>query len=142
MASSRSWKGSQDPGMPRFQEVAGRGELDKQVERQRYDSRAQRMLREGATAGPKGLEAIRPALRAPYVAYESALRHNLGPGQVVLELGAGSGMHTETLVETGANVIASDISDASLDLLARTVPLARPGNLGTEGGGYGTAAFR
>jgi ubiquinone/menaquinone biosynthesis C-methylase UbiE len=117
--------------MPRVQETASRAELDKQVERHRYESRAQRMLRAGATAGPTGLEAMRPALRAPYVAYESALCQSLAPGKVVLELGAGSGMHTETMVATGATVIASDISESSLRLLARTVP-SPAGNLSTQ----------
>jgi SAM-dependent methyltransferase len=117
--------------MPEREATIADGERDKQVERERYDASAARALARGAPAGPQGIEALRPALRAPYVAYEAERRRRLRPGLRVLELGAGGGMHTGVLVATGASVVATDISERSLELLAKSVPGAA-GNLATR----------
>lgn len=98
-----------------------RGALDRQVERQRYDSKAEAWLDGSVPAGPRGLMSMRPALRAPYLAYENALRRSFGLGMIVLELGAGTGMHTGALLATGARVVASDISEPSLQLLSKLI---------------------
>lgn len=107
------------------------GERDKQIERERYDDSAMRALSRAVSAVPIGIEALRPALRAPYLEYAAELRRRLRPGLLVLELGAGGGMQTSVLVETGASVVATDISEYSLELLRRSVR-APSGNLATS----------
>lgn len=105
-------------------------ERDKLVERQRYDSSAERVLSEYGSSPVLGVSAMRPALRPPYALYEAMIRRLLSPSMRALELGSGGGMHTRALVDTGAAVTASDISPKSLDLLVRSVP-APAGNLST-----------
>ncbi len=56
-------------------------------------------------------------LRAPYELREARITELLRPVHRVLELGSGSGMHTLALLQTGAHVVASDISCESLVLL-------------------------
>lgn len=109
---------------------------DKSVERQRYDERARRALAASAATHASdasglppgdsrpaaerfGSAAIAPILRAPYLAYEEALRRVIAPSDRVLELGAGTGLHTQALLRTGAHVTATDISPNALALLAR-----------------------
>lgn len=106
-------------------------ERDKLLEKQRYDANAARALSGPAAERKLGIEAMRPALRPPYVLYEGMLRRLLSAGMRALELGSGSGMHTQALVETGAAIVATDISPRSLELLERSVP-APAGNLATK----------
>jgi SAM-dependent methyltransferase len=92
---------------------------DKTIERERYDSRARRVL-QSSHAGSSfcnGALDLPEILRSPYLLYESELRARLSPGSVVLEIGAGSGNFTGTLIGSGARVVATDISSSSLKLL-------------------------
>lgn len=93
--------------------------LDAEAERKRYDERA-----ESASSGEwlYGSERVPDALSAPYLAYEAALRHHLKSGDTVLELGAGQGEHSRTLLEQGVHLTALDISSASLSSMAALVP--------------------
>lgn len=92
---------------------------DKQIERARYDARAQAELAGGAVVNeiPIGSQTMPAYLRTPYQFYEHEISRLLQPQCNVLELGAGSGMHTRILLQTGARVTASDISPHSLELL-------------------------
>jgi len=60
----------------------------------------------------------------------------LGPGDLALEVGPGTGVLTETLLETGASVIASELDDALADLiddrLGDRVTLVRGDCLGSD----------
>ena len=97
---------------------------DKQVEFQRYDQRAQSLLATGfaASAGEDaGALAVPPPYRAPYVCYESYIRRLVRADQEVLELGAGTGLHTGSLAGTGARVVATDISSHSLQVIAKRI---------------------
>lgn len=97
-------------------------EADKQAEHARYDSRAsQRLAEGGGEALPLGSVAVPLMYRAPYLYYEKCVRSLVGPGKRVLELGSGAGLHTGVLLETGAEVTATDISLNALELLARSV---------------------
>jgi ubiquinone/menaquinone biosynthesis C-methylase UbiE len=62
---------------------------------------------------------VREVLRAPYVEYERAVAVEIRPGDRVLELGAGTGLHTEALCATGAKVTCCDIAPVALELLRR-----------------------
>lgn len=92
---------------------------DKTLERDRYDARAKSQMSKSAlvTEVPLGSQTMASYLSTPYLYYEAKLAELLGPGSRCLELGAGSGMHTRALLQTGAKVIASDISPNSLSLL-------------------------
>jgi ubiquinone/menaquinone biosynthesis C-methylase UbiE len=94
-------------------------ELDKLIERARYDARAESQMSQSflVTEVPLGSQTMASYLSAPYLYYELKLAELLGPELRVLELGAGSGMHTRALLQTGAEVMATDISPNSLTLL-------------------------
>lgn len=93
---------------------------DKEVERARYDERARHYLNEPSSAAVlRGARAMSAYLRAPYLAYENEIARLIGPNDHVLELGAGFGMHTEALVRTGADVVATDVAPSALALLDR-----------------------
>lgn len=94
---------------------------DKQVEQERYDSRAKQLL----SNSEQGLELLLGSqmmpmyLRSPYLQYEKCISSLIHSGARVLEIGAGSGMHTTALLLTGAQVVATDISSHALALLAQ-----------------------
>ena len=94
-------------------------ETDKELERGRYDARARAELeRPGAQVQlVPGSQLVPAYLRSPYLAYEAHIARLLRPAHRVLELGAGAGMHTLALLQSGARVLASDISAPSLALL-------------------------
>jgi ubiquinone/menaquinone biosynthesis C-methylase UbiE len=108
-------------------------EQDKLIERSRYDRRAhtQMMGVELVTEVPFGSQAMPGYLRTPYIFYEQKIAKLIRPNQRVLELGAGAGLHTRALLQTGANVTASDISPNSLSLLEQRFHNTT-GNLKTE----------
>lgn len=92
---------------------------DKLTERARYEQRAQEQLKSKVLDFEMALGSkIMPAyLRAPYILYEQKITELVQPNHRVLELGAGVGLHTLVLLQTGAEIIASDISPTSLNLL-------------------------
>ncbi len=95
---------------------------DKLRERLRYDARSELVLREGVPGGrlrQDGAAGIEPIYRAPYLYYEGQVRRFVEKGARVLEIGAGSGMHTGVIASTGAAVVATDVSVNSLELLRR-----------------------
>jgi ubiquinone/menaquinone biosynthesis C-methylase UbiE len=106
---------------------------DKLIERHRYDERAQSQLAGMVTIveAPFGSQTMPFYLQTPYIYYEQRIAELIRPNHHVLELGAGSGLHTRALVQTGAQVTASDISPNSLSLLKQKFKNV-PGNLKTE----------
>jgi ubiquinone/menaquinone biosynthesis C-methylase UbiE len=96
-------------------------EQDKLIERARYDARAESKIEEFTPLGkiPFGAQAVPPYIRTPYSYYEAKIAELINPRHRVLELGSGSGMHTSALLQTGANVVVSDISSKSLALLSQ-----------------------
>lgn len=101
---------------------------DKQIEFMRYDERARTHLSDSALSvgcTPSGVEAMPQYLRSPYYYYYKKISAVLAPNMRVLELGAGTGSHTRILVESGADVVATDISPHSLEILKKN--LSMPG---------------
>ena len=93
-------------------------EEDKQAEFDRYDLRAVKILSQEKIAfSATGLSYLPLYLRTPYIFFDELLIKKLKPGDRVLEIGAGTGQHTEVLVKSGANVTATDISGHSLKVL-------------------------
>jgi ubiquinone/menaquinone biosynthesis C-methylase UbiE len=108
-------------------------EQDKLIERQRYEARAQSQMAEVAVVVEftLGSQMMPSYLRTPYIFYELKIAELIRPSHRVLELGAGAGLHTCALLQTGANVTATDISPNSLRLLKQRFQNT-PGNLKTE----------
>jgi SAM-dependent methyltransferase len=101
-------------------------ESDRLAELSRYDARAEALLTKwnldrGRPPSARGSEAVELVFRAPYVFYERAIRDSVRPDDDVLELGAGMGLHTKVLVDTGARVTATDISRNALAVLYRNL---------------------
>lgn len=97
---------------------------DKQVELNRYDTSAQLQLdalKSELPVGKFGSSAMVQYLRTPYIYYEKCVRELVGSRDQVLELGSGSGLYTWALVQTGAQVTATDISPNSLRLLHQRI---------------------
>lgn len=98
---------------------------DKSIECLRYDARALAQLTEGAsldkTESLLGSLSIPPVFRAPYSYYEQCVLMYIKPNHDVLEIGSGKGLHTYVLTQTGARVIASDISRFSVKVLSRQI---------------------
>ena len=97
---------------------------DKREELLRYDACAQSQLSSfgGASTEHKfGSSAMPHYLRTPYVFYEKCVSELISSKDQILELAAGSGLHTWTLVNTGAQVMATDISPNSLKLLTKNI---------------------
>lgn len=107
---------------------------DKAEELRRYEQKARRALESVELAEPDelGASAVAPELRAPYVYYEQRMRELVSPDHEGLELGAGSGMHTAGLLNTGARVTAADISPGALALLERKLAGVAQGRLLTR----------
>jgi SAM-dependent methyltransferase len=98
---------------------------DKETEFLRYDARAQSLLLAGNSAFESepslGSLASPSILRTPYLYYEQCIRQHISKDQDVLELGSGTGLHTYALTQTGARVVASDISSHSLMFLNQCI---------------------
>jgi ubiquinone/menaquinone biosynthesis C-methylase UbiE len=96
---------------------------DKKTEYLRYDTRAKSLLATGTSAVEKvltfGSLAVPPIYRTPYTYYEECICRFVRSNHEVLELGSGTGLHTYALVQTGARVVASDISRHSLEVLSQ-----------------------
>ena len=92
---------------------------DKRQELARYDQRARNILISGEFSKELllGSEAVPDYFKAPYLFYESQLAAIIKSSDSVLELGAGSGMHTLSLLRTGASITVTDISPASLEII-------------------------
>jgi ubiquinone/menaquinone biosynthesis C-methylase UbiE len=92
---------------------------DKNLEFARYEQRARNSLVSGEFSKELllGSEVVPDYFKAPYLFYESQLAAFINSSYSVLELGAGSGMHTLALLRTGASITASDVSPASLEII-------------------------
>jgi ubiquinone/menaquinone biosynthesis C-methylase UbiE len=106
---------------------------DKLIERDRYEARAQSQLAEVSmfVEAPFGSQTMPSYLQTPYIYFEQKISELIRPNHHVLELGAGAGLHTRALLQTGAQVTASDISPNSLNLLKQKFQSVL-GNLKTE----------
>lgn len=95
---------------------------DKQTECLRYDIHAQSLLAQGKSSAEAvvslGSLVAPPIYRAPYIYYEQCIRRYISKDYDVLELGSGTGLHTYALTQTGARVMASDISSHSLEVIS------------------------
>jgi len=92
---------------------------DKIIEEKRYDARARTILNDNQNINMSlGSNSISLPLRTPYLLYEEKIKEFINPNHKVLEIGAGTGIHTFSLLNTGAQVTATDISPNSLKVLS------------------------
>ena len=68
-----------------------------------------------------GVEGLKACHIDPYLSYYAALKDNILDGETILELGAGSGRHTSVLAKLDVNIVALDISQEALKVLALRV---------------------
>lgn len=96
------------------------GRSDTETERDRYERRARDLLRQhGLEKSQACPPALAGTLAAPYRHYARAISSVLRPGMAVLELGAGTGMHSRILCAPGVDTTLSDISPSALEVLRR-----------------------
>lgn len=92
-------------------------EQRKETERRQYDNQARPFVgRELPTR--TGAAGVDISLRAPYLAFEAAVRRHATPGGVIVDLGAGTGTFSMVARGEGRTLVATDISRLAL-LVAR-----------------------
>lgn len=95
---------------------------DKLIEKKRYDKRAINLLEQNVLEFSKyGSNSIPLVLRSPYIFYEEKIKELMNPSFKILEVGEGTGLHTYSLIKTGAHVTATDISHNSLKVLEQNL---------------------
>lgn len=85
------------------------------IDADRYEYLYNKLLRE-KTENNLGLLGIDEIYRRPYIEYYKKLNELISSSDRVLELGSGTGIHTNVLCDLSSNVFALDISDAALKL--------------------------
>ena len=85
------------------------------IDADRYENLYSKVLRE-KKENNLGLFGIDESYRKPYIEYYTLLRKLISSSDRVLELGSGTGIHTNVLCDLSSNVFALDISDAALKL--------------------------
>lgn len=104
---------------------------DKLIEKERYNHIAKIILEQNPTQfGKPGSYAIPLVFRSPYLFYEEKINELIKPDNNVLEIGSGGGLNTYSLIKTGANVTATDISRNSLDVLEYRLSTVEGGGVG------------
>jgi ubiquinone/menaquinone biosynthesis C-methylase UbiE/glycosyltransferase involved in cell wall biosynthesis len=96
-----------------------RPESDKEFEIRKYAKFASNEMIKGEAElkAEQPLEGIPPIHLPPYLEYINQLNNLIKPNQEVLELGAGTGKITSSLISLGAKITAVDISAESLGVL-------------------------
>jgi len=93
-------------------------EQDKWIEKKRYDKKAGEILNSGSeTFLEESLQQVNNLMLAPLEKYYEIISHNVNSKMRILELGAGTGVHTRVAIETGAEITCVDISGISLQVL-------------------------
>jgi len=92
---------------------------DKETERIRYDSRAEIYLDSKKLEWEDPLDRMPDYLRSPYIKFIETIQSTIESSDEVLEIGAGKGNYTKYIIKTGAKVIASDISEKSVELMRK-----------------------
>jgi ubiquinone/menaquinone biosynthesis C-methylase UbiE len=96
---------------------------DKWIEKKRYDKKAREILNSSnETLSEEGWKGVNVLMLPPLEKYYELISHNLNSSMQVLELGAGTGVHTRVAIETGAEITCVDISGISLEVLEQRFP--------------------
>ena len=93
---------------------------DKSIELNRFEKRAKNLIKKNLYKITSfGSDSVPYFLRTPYDYYEENLIKLIQSHWNILEVGSGNGVHTKKLIESNANVTASDISQNSLKVLKK-----------------------
>ena len=93
---------------------------DKMLEKERFDARALSIIENDILVSPElGSAQVPLVFRAPYKFYEEKIKELIHPSYNVLEIGSGTGLHTFSLIKTGAQVTATDITSNPLKVLEK-----------------------
>lgn len=92
--------------------------IDELTDRQRYETRAQALLKDRRSAALEVHSKLCPTLEPPYDAYYQAIRSCLPKCSRVLELGSGTGRHSGALCAPNVATVCSDTSASALEVLA------------------------
>ena len=96
---------------------------DKEIDKQRYDNKAR--------TESEDISKVIPVWSAePYQKFYELIKVHLSEGESVLEIGSGTGAHTEEILNTGVNLMAIDLSPESIKVLK--VKFSRFKNLSTQ----------
>lgn len=96
---------------------------DRGAERRRYDAAARRLAAAQAETGRfDDIRSTAGHLREPYFRYHSAVADSVGERSLVLELGAGNGLHTQELARSSGTVVALDVSTVALAMNGMRAP--------------------
>ena len=98
---------------------------DFDTERKRYDRAAEIELTSGELL--RGVEGSPRQFHSPYFRYWEHIDSSVGSNDMVLELGAGSGRHTEKLAKASGNVVAPPMSRRSPETRCGTCWQREPG---------------
>lgn len=93
--------------------------VDKNTELERYDSSAALQIDLAVSQVYYGSQLMPVYLATPYLQYERLITENVKKSHSCLEIGAGTGMHTKVLLDTGANIVVTDISKLSLEVIKK-----------------------
>ena len=88
---------------------------DKYDEKIRYDLKAKELLKSDRHYSSN---KFRELLSSPYLFYERNIICHCKKGSLILEICAGTGENTQALLDTDCNIVATDISNVSLQVLA------------------------
>jgi SAM-dependent methyltransferase len=102
------------------------GESDKEINRERYEQQALGKMRSPGAwkLSVDGARAVPLELRAPYVAFERRIQFAVTGGTRVLDVCAGTGLHSFTALRAGGRVSLTDISAAALDVARARIAAA------------------
>ncbi len=90
---------------------------DKFKEFNRYELKAKKYLQENKFLKNHSKNIIPFYLKSAYTKYNSLISKNINSSMNVLEIGCGTGEHTEKILKTGCKFTASDISENSLKIV-------------------------
>lgn len=85
---------------------------DMALERERYDQAAEREMSGGELL--RGVDGSPRQFQRPYLRFWDHIEAVVGYDDIVLDLGAGTGRHTEVLAASSESVLALDVSEKSL----------------------------
>lgn len=89
---------------------------DKEEEKNKYEKASSQILESGVDKNIFGYKKFKYCYQSPFINYQKKISAYLDSGKKVLEIGAGSGNYTGIIANTGAELIATDISAQSLEV--------------------------
>ena len=90
--------------------------MSKSIEKKRYNDKARLFLNRGNFYSENNLTL---PIRTPYIFYNKVIKNCIKKNFRVLELGSGMGENTKILVDTQAQIFATDISVESLKVIKK-----------------------